>query len=101
MPLTDGSMLEAKLPSFDTPDIKDAGFFIRQNMDLLDVFIGSQGTMGIISELELKLMPAPKHLWGVTAFFPDDECALVYIRAVKGQAVPGMPRFPRRACPLH
>jgi D-lactate dehydrogenase (cytochrome) len=56
--------------------------------------------MGIISELELKLMPAPKHLWGVTAFFPDDECALSYVRAVKGRPDPGVPRFPRPAASI-
>ena len=100
LPLTDGSVLETELPPFETPDIKDAGFFIRQDMDLLDLFIGSQGTMGIISELELKLMPAPKHLWGVTAFFPDDECALAYVRAVKGRPDPGVPRFPRPAASI-
>lgn len=100
LPLTDGSILEAELPPFETPDIKDAGFFVRQNMDLVDLFIGSQGTMGIISELELKLMPAPKHLWGVTAFFPDDECALSYVRAVKGRPDPGVPRFPRPAASI-
>ena len=100
LPLTDGSILEAELPPFETPDIKDAGFFIRQDMDLVDLFIGSQGTMGIISELELKLMPAPKHLWGVTAFFPDDECALSYVRAVKGRPDPGVPRFPRPAASI-
>ena len=100
MQTADGNLLETTLPSFETPEIKDAGFFIRRNMDLLDLFIGSQGTMGIISELELKLMPAPKHLWGVTAFFPDDECALAYVRAVKGRPDPGVPRFPRPAASI-
>ena len=100
MPLTDGSVLETGLPSFETPPIKDAGFFIRRDMDLLDLFIGSQGTIGIISELELKLMPAPKHLWGVTAFFPSDESALAYVRAVKGRPDPGVPRFPRPAASI-
>ena len=106
MPRRDGeacarySALETMLPSFETPLIKDAGFYIRQDMDLIDLFIGSQGTMGIISELELKLMPAPKHLWGVTAFFPDDECALSYVRAVKGWPDPGVPRFPRPAASI-
>ena len=100
LPLTDGGILETELPPFETPDIKDAGFFIRQNMDLVDLFIGSQGTMGIISELELKLMPAPKHLWGVTAFFPDDERALAYVWAVKGRTDSGVPRFPRSAASI-
>ena len=96
LPLTDGSLLSVELPPFETPPIKDAGYYIRESMDLADLFIGSQGTLGIISELELELMPAPRHLWGMTAFFPDDECALAYVRALKGLAGPGMPRFGHR-----
>ena len=45
--------------------------------------MGSQGTLGIISELELILLPSPALLCGVTAFFPDDECALAYVYAMK------------------
>ena len=100
LPLEGGGAFEAELPSFDTPPIKDAGYFIRENMDLVDLFMGSQGTLGIISELELRLMPAPKHLWGLTAFFPDDENALSYVRAVKGRPDPGVPAFPHRAASI-
>ena len=98
--LEDGSCFRTELPGFETPLIKDAGFFIRRDMDLVDLFIGSQGTLGIISELELELMPAPKHLWGMTSFFPDDECALAYVRALKGRSDPGVPRFGRKAASI-
>ena len=100
LPLTDGGVLRVTLPPFETPPIKDAGFFLRENMDLADLFIGSQGTLGIISELELELMPAPRHLWGMTAFFPDDECALAYVRALKGHPDPHTPRFSRQAASI-
>ena len=100
LPIEGGETFEAELPPFDTPDIKDAGYFIRENMDLVDLFMGSQGTLGLISELELKLMPAPKHLWGLTAFFPDDENALAYVRAVKGRSDAGVPAFPHRAASI-
>ncbi len=83
LPLTDGSFLAGRLPDFDTPDIKDAGYFIRPDMDLIDLFMGSQGTLGIISELELILLPTPKLLAGVTAFLPDDESALAYVAQMK------------------
>ena len=100
LPLEGGGTMETDLPPFDTPDIKDAGYYIREDMDLVDLFMGSQGTLGIISELELKLMPAPKHLWGLTAFFPDDENALAYVRAVKGRPDPGVPAFAHRAASI-
>lgn len=48
------------LPEFETPPIKDAGFYLRRDMDLVDLFMGSQGLFGIISELELELTPSPR-----------------------------------------
>ena len=96
----EGGNVEFDLPSFDTPDIKDAGYYIRKNMETIDLFMGSQGTLGVISELELKLMDAPKLLWGMTAFFPDDENALAYVQAMKGKKLPGVPEFAHRPASL-
>ena len=93
LPLTDGDNFSGKLPGFDTPDVKDAGYYFRDNMDLADMFIGSQGTLGIITELELALMPAPKLMWGCTAFLPDDQSALRYIRLLRGEKLAGFPQF--------
>ena len=98
--LTDGSVFHAELPDFETPPIKDAGFFLRRDMDLVDLFIGSQGTLGIISELALELMPAPGHLWGMTSFFRNDELALAYVRALKGRPDPGVPSPGKRAASI-
>lgn len=95
-----GDPIEFSLPSFDTPNIKNAGYYIRENMEIIDLFMGSQGTLGIISELELKLMNAPKLLWGMTAFFPDDENALLYVQAMKGKSLPNVPFFPHRPASL-
>lgn len=94
LPLEGGGVFKGRLPECDTPDVKDAGFYFHDNMDLLDMFMGSQGTLGIITELELNLMPAPKLMWGVTAFLPDDQSALRYIRLVRGEHLEGYPHFP-------
>ena len=90
---TDGSTLSGRLPDFDTPPIKDAGYFIRPDMDLVDLFIGSQGTLGIISELELSLRPAPGFMGGVLAFLPDDVTALSYVHTLKREGRPNLPVF--------
>lgn len=82
------------LPEFETPPIKDAGFYLRRDMDLVDLFMGSQGLFGIISELELELTPSPALLWGVTAFLPDHAAALRYVRALKGQEGDPLPDRP-------
>ena len=41
-------------------------------MDAVDLVIGSDGTLGIITELELALMPAPAVTWGVSCFFAEE-----------------------------
>lgn len=96
LPLVGGGQITGCLPDFDTPHTKDAGYYLRDDMDMVDLFMGSQGTLGIISELEISLMDAPKLMWGVTAFFPLDQCALDYIQAVRGQWVLDVPRFDHR-----
>ena len=94
LPLTDGGTRRVLLPEFETPPIKDAGFYLRRDMDLVDLFMGSQGLFGIISELELELTPSPALLWGVTAFLPDHAAALRYVRALKGQEGDPLPDRP-------
>ena len=53
-----------------------AGYFLRDNMDWMDLFIGSEGTLGIITEAELQLLPAPRDLLTGVVFFPNDDLAL-------------------------
>ncbi|MGD9873423.1 MAG: FAD-binding oxidoreductase [Kiritimatiellia bacterium] len=79
-----GRVIEGELPGYTTPAIKTAsGYFVRDHMDLMDLFIGSEGTLGIISELELKLLPWPAAAWGVMAFFDSEEKALAFVRVVR------------------
>ncbi len=50
---------------FTVPPVRDlvvknaSGYFQRSGMDLVDLFIGSEGTLGIMVELELRLVRAP------------------------------------------
>jgi D-lactate dehydrogenase (cytochrome) len=66
------------------PAVKNAaGFFAEDNMDLLDLFVGSEGTLGIISEMEIRLVRAPAAAWGIAAFFPAEEPALRFAQRVR------------------
>ena len=62
-----------RLPSLarKQPPKNTAGYYIRPDMDLIDLFIGSEGTLGFISEAELKLTETPVYLIDL-AVFPGD-----------------------------
>lgn len=67
------------------PDLKSeltknaAGYFCRNNMDAIDLFIGSEGTLGIISKIKLKLLDSPEKILSCVIFFYSEEDGLNFI----------------------
>jgi FAD/FMN-containing dehydrogenase len=51
--------------------------------DPIDWFIGSEGTLGIIVEAELALLPLPAHVVGLAVFFGSEEEALRFVVATR------------------
>ena len=79
-----GKHLVLKLPSYTMPATKNAsGYFVSDGMDAIDLFIGACGTLGVICEIELALMPAPAVVWGVSCFFESEKTALDFTVAVR------------------
>ncbi len=58
------------LPDLRMPNVpkKSAGYFIEPGMDLIDLFIGAEGTLGVIGEVVLRTAPVPGGL--CRAFVP-------------------------------
>jgi FAD/FMN-containing dehydrogenase len=57
-------------------------------MDWVDLFIGSEGTLGIVVEAEVKLLPTPAELLTAVIFFASDEAALEAVDLWRG--IPGL-----------
>ena len=53
-----------------------AGYYLRPDIDYMDLFIGSEGTLGVVTEAELALLPAPESLLTGVVFFESDDEAL-------------------------
>lgn len=77
--LPDGRRLEAAIPK-DPP--YRWGFTPCVGTDLLDLFAGSEGVLGLATRFELALYPRPPQRWSVLFFFGDGQAALEFLFGV-------------------
>jgi D-lactate dehydrogenase (cytochrome) len=64
-----GNIEEIVVKNIKMPSTKhNAGYFVKEKMDFIDLFIGSEGTLGIITEVELKLAPVHENILYLTFF---------------------------------
>lgn len=86
-----GYLLNDKLVTFNLPSprsqgIKNSsGYYSMRDMDLVDLFIGSEGTLGVISEIELRLIPEPHRIWACACFFSENENAMSFVNHMKDE----------------
>ena len=79
-----GRTLCVPVPSYAVPATKNtSGYCAQPDMDAVDLFIGSDGTLGVFSELTLALSPLPRVIWGVTCLLPDESCAIALVQALR------------------
>lgn len=79
-----GSHINGTLPNYTMPNVKSAaGYYIAKDMDIIDLFIGMEGTLGIITELELVLTQKPNYIHGLIVFFDSEQNALSFVNSVK------------------
>ena len=49
---------------------------------LEQLVIGSEGTLGVITAITIKLVPLPKHVMDLLAVFPDAESAIAFVNII-------------------
>src|ERR1035437_3186600 len=81
-----GKEINIHLPSYKMPKAKNsAGYFVKPGMDAIDLFIGSEGTLGVITRIKIMLLPNPEKIISCVVFFESEENALDFIQ--KGREI--------------
>ncbi|MCX6155824.1 MAG: FAD-binding oxidoreductase [Candidatus Kapabacteria bacterium] len=76
----DGSETALVLPSIKMPNCKNAsGYYIKPDMDAIDLFIGSEGTLAAVAEIELSVLPMPDNIMAGIIFFNEFNKMLEFI----------------------
>lgn len=85
----EGNFLKFPIPNYRPPSTRKnaAGYFVAPDMDALDLFIGSEGTLGVICEIEARLVPKPQGLLSGLVFFANEADVLAFVAEAKSGAV--------------
>ena len=84
-----GKISKIPIPTYRRPATRKnaAGYFVSPNMDEIDLFIGSEGTLAVICEIETRLVPKPEGLLSGVVFFASESDVLAFVAEAKSGAV--------------
>jgi D-lactate dehydrogenase (cytochrome) len=87
--LPSGKVVEAQLPSYSLPATRKnaSGYFVAPAMDVIDLFIGSEGTLGVIVEVEVQLLQKPGGLLSGVVFFVAQSDVLAFVTDARSQSL--------------
>ena len=77
-------ILTANAPKYLMPEVKNAaGYFSEIQMDMIDLIAGSEGTLAVVTEAEIMVIPEPEYKCAIVAFFPSETPALDFVITVR------------------
>ena len=76
-----GPKIRAKLPTYRLPDTRKntSGYFAGEKIDAIDLFIGSEGTLGVITKIKVRLLPKPESFFSGIIFFENETDLLNFV----------------------
>ncbi len=82
--LDDGSEIVFPDIQYVSPLCKNAaGFFVQPGMDWIDLLIGSDGTLCLFCEIQLKLIPSPAQFISGVLFCQDEEFCWKLVETIR------------------
>lgn len=77
--------IEILPPTYARPRVRKnvSGYFNARPIDAIDLFIGSEGTLGVIAEIELRLLRKPEAFFSGIVFFGKQSDLLAFVDEAK------------------
>jgi len=74
-----GAILPVPVPTYLMPDVPklSAGYYARPGMDLVDLFVGSEGTLGVVIDATLRVVPRPRRSLALISCSGDAQAVAV------------------------
>lgn len=81
-------LIRVPVPRYQMPRVAklSAGYFAAPAMDLIDLFIGSEGTLGVVTEARLRVLPVRPAMCLAFVPFAERAGALAFVRHLRGLA---------------
>ena len=77
------------IPDLRMPDVpkRSAGYYVAPDMDLIDLFIGSEGTLGVIVEATFRTAGLPAGLCRAFVPVPSEDLAIALVGELRSAAI--------------
>ena len=95
----EGTIYELALPAYTPPATSknSAGYYLADDLDAVDLFVGSEGTLGVVTEVTCSLVRLPREILSGLIFFDDEMRMLEFVRTVRNRSRSSEDRLQARA----
>ncbi len=86
--LTEQGLLRVPVPTYRMPGVPkhSAGYHAERELDLVDLFIGAEGTLGIVTSVTLDLLPTAPPVALVLVGVPSESQAVTLVNTLRRQS---------------
>jgi D-lactate dehydrogenase (cytochrome) len=84
-----GNTITAKVPTYLQPRVRKnaSGFYSQPDIDAVDLFVGSEGLLGVVTEIELRVLPKPEAFLSGIVFFTETDDLLKFVDEIRHRSL--------------